>query len=125
MHMHHLHFTIDQLRKENLVKATEAIAFLILAFFITVYLPTILFQFVFASQQLTEEPAVIRYIPVASFVIAIAYFVYALVGNVRRMLQIMKLEKQMAMMDDHDHNDHEEMSMSEAKRTPKRKVSRK
>lgn len=120
MHMHHLHFTIDQLRKENLVKATEAIAFLILAFFITVYLPTILFQFVFASQQLTEEPAVIRYIPVASFVIAIAYFVYALVGNVRRMLQIMKLEKQMAMMDDH-----QEMSMTEAKAVTKRKIARK
>lgn len=125
MHMHHLHFTIDQLRKENLVKATEAIAFLILAFFITVYLPTILFQFVFASQQLTEEPAVIRYIPVASFVIAIAYFVYALVGNVRRMLQIMKLEKQMAMMDDHDHDDHEEMSMTETKSVAKRKIARK
>lgn len=86
-------FKIDQLRKENLIAAVEAIAFLVLGFFVTVYLPSLLYQFAFDPTTLTEEPAVVRYIPIASFVVAVAFFLYALVGNTRRMMEIRKLEQ--------------------------------
>lgn len=90
-----IQFSIDQLRKENLIKAVEAIAFVVLAFFITVYLPSLMYQFVFDAATLTEEPEVMKFIPVVSFAIATAYFLFALVGNLRRMNKIKALEKQL------------------------------
>lgn len=144
MHAHHLEFKIDQLKKDKMILALESIAIFILALFVTVFLPQLLFQFYYAGQDLTAEPQLVKYIPAASFVVAILYFVYATVLMVGKKMKIMQLEKELSMMpmdgdcncdcgacqDHEDHHswmtddDEEEMSMKKdsKKKTTKKKA---
>lgn len=98
MHAHHLEFKIDQMRKDKMILILETISIFILALFVTAFLPQLLFQFVFANQQLTAEPPVIQYIPVVSFAAAILYFIYATVMVMMKKMKINQLEKEISMM---------------------------
>lgn len=98
MHTHNLEFRIDQLRKDKMILILESIAIFIFALFVTVFLPQLLFQFLFANKELTAEPPVIKFIPVVSFAIAMIYFVYATVLLMMKKMKIMQLEKEMSMM---------------------------
>ena len=113
---HHLEFQIDQLKKDKMILALESIGMFLFSFFLTVYLPQLLFQFLFANQQLTEEPPVMKYIPVASFVIAVGYFFYATAMVMMKAMKVKQLSKELSMMPmddccggecgcDHDHHD--------------------
>lgn len=93
-----LEFKIAQLRQDKIILILETIAVFILALFVSVFLPQLLFQFVFSTQELTAEPAVLRYIPVVSFVGAILYFVYATVMCLMKKMKIMQLEKELSLM---------------------------
>ncbi len=91
----HLHFKIDQLRKDQMIYAIEAIAVLVMSVFVALFLPQILFKYLYANQALMEEPALLANLPTIIFAIGIGYFVFAMVGNLMRMMQIKKLEKQL------------------------------
>lgn len=114
MHMHPLQFSIDQLRKDKMIYAIESISVFILAIATTIYLPSLLIQYVYANQQLTEEPALLTYIPAAAYGISLLFFVYAMVTNIMRMQKIKKLEKELSLVDFEDQgcscaHDHVEM----------------
>jgi len=93
-----LQFQIEQLRQEKMIYAVESVAVFILSLFLSVFLPNLLFQYVFANQQLTEAPKVLEYIPVASFVIGVGFFLFSMAGNFLRMLKVRNLEKQLAAL---------------------------
>jgi ABC-type multidrug transport system fused ATPase/permease subunit len=149
MHIHHLEFKIDQMRKDKMILALETIVVFILALFVTAILPQLLFQFLFADKQLTAEPPLIKYIPVISFVAAILYFFYATFSVMMKKMKINQLEKEIAMMmidsddccsdgscdcgHDHGHSHHDWMDegmdmadeMTETVSKPKRKTAAK
>jgi hypothetical protein len=91
-------FQINQLRAKNLQRTLESLSVFILAIFVSALLPSLLVRYVYAGQQLFEEPELLQYIPLVSFVIGIAYFIYALVSNIMREMKIDRLERQMMGM---------------------------
>lgn len=97
MHVKRLQFEIAQLRQQKLLIATEAIAVTLLAVVVAVFLPTLMYQYVYAGQQLTAEPEVVKMIPVLSFTAAILFFVYATITNFSRMTRIKRLERELMM----------------------------
>lgn len=119
--MHPLQFKIDQMRKQNMTSAIESIAVFLLAIATTIYLPSLLIQYVYANQQLTAEPALLTYIPLVSYGIATLFFLYAMINNIMRMMKIKSLEKELELVDfehdgcncdhDHDHDHHEHVEM--------------
>lgn len=96
--MHHHSHTAEQLRSKNQTTMITAVAVLVASLFVTAILPTLLLRYVYAG-QLFEQPMLLEYIPVVSFVVGVGYFLVSVVGNAMRALRIMKLEKEM-MMDD-------------------------
>lgn len=97
--MHSKHFKIEQLRARNAQKVQEALLVLILALFVTAMLPSILVQFVFTSANPFEQPAVLQYIPVASFAVAIIYLAMVMIGNWSREKKAVALENELVMND--------------------------
>ena len=96
MHSYH-QFKIQQLRLDKLIIGIETIAVYIFAIMMTVFLPSLLYQFVFVNQQLTAEPPVVTYIPAASFGLAVLVSLYAIVKCLGKWQMIKKLEKDMMM----------------------------
>ncbi len=91
--MHH-QFQAQQLRTQSVVKAVESIAVFVFALFTSALLPSLLFRYLYANQELTEQPKMLEYIPVAAFVVGVAYFVYAMVGNWARDGKARRLEQE-------------------------------
>lgn len=104
MHMtKQLKFKISQLRKDKMIAGIESISVFIFALFISVFLPNLLMQYVYTDPNLTALPPVVQYTPLVAFVVAVGYFLYAMIGNMTRMMTIKKLEKELAesyLMDD-------------------------
>ncbi len=88
-------FKIQQLRLDKMILGIETIAVFILAVMVTIFLPSILYTYAYADQQLTAEPPVMQYIPVASFGVAVLFFAYATLKSIGKMRQIAKLEREM------------------------------
>lgn len=88
-------FKIAQLRAQSQLVMVEALALFIFALFVNIFLPQILFQYVYANQDLLAEPALLTYIPTVSFAVSTLYFVFAAVGNFFRRRQIAKLTQEM------------------------------
>lgn len=95
-----LQFQVNQLRQKNQVKALEAIAVFLLALFVTAILPSLLIQYVYANQQLFEQPLVLELIPMVSFVVATAYFIYVAVTNWMREAKAARMEREMMGVSD-------------------------
>ncbi len=93
-----LFFQVQQLRARNLQRILESIATSVLAFVVAAFLPSLLVKYLYAGQQLFEEPALLGYIPVACFVVAVGYFIYAMVTNAMREMKAMRLEKEVMTM---------------------------
>ncbi len=91
-------FKITSLRQEKMATGIEAITILFFSTFVALFLPQLLFQYVYAGQALTQPPALLQYIPLAAFIIGTAYVLYAIVSNVQRGMMIKKLEKEMMGM---------------------------
>ncbi len=125
-----LQFQISQMRQEKQIYTLESIAVFLFSLFLSAFLPQILFRYLYANQQLLEQPKLLEYIPVAAFLIGVGFFIFAMVGNIMRMMKIAKLEKELAqvsMMDDgccggdcdcgpqgaHDHHEHMMADMAE------------
>jgi hypothetical protein len=113
-----LQFKISQLRHENLAYTMDSIGVFLFSLFLSAFLPQILFRYLYANQQLLEQPKVLEYIPVAAFVIGVGFFIFAMVTNIMRKMKIMKLEKELAQLNEMgcdcggmcDCGDHDHMS---------------
>lgn len=92
------HFQAQSLRAQNIAKAVESIAVFVFALFMASVLPQLLFKYYYANMDLTEQPKLLEYIPVAAFVVGVGYFVYAMAGNWLRDAKAKKLEMQMIEM---------------------------
>ncbi len=95
-------FKIAQLRQDKVVYMVEAIAVFIFVLFINAFLPQILLKYVYANQQLTQEPVLFEYLQNASFILGVGYFLFAILGNLMRAMKIAKLEKEMMSMEMND-----------------------
>ena len=107
-------FKIQQLRTKSLLKTLESIAVFMFSLFLTLFLPNILVRYVYAGQQLFEQPAILEYLPMITFAIGVAYFLYAMVTNLMREMAAQKLEKEVESMvgcDCDDCDDHHHMPM--------------
>jgi hypothetical protein len=93
-----LKFKITQLRQEKVINAIESVTVFMFCIFLSVFLPNLLFRFVYANQQLTETPKVLENLPVAIFVVGVGYFLYAMLGNLLRSSKIRRLEKELDEM---------------------------
>jgi hypothetical protein len=91
-----IEFQISQLRQAKVIHDLHAITVMVFSFFAILFLPRLLFTYYYANMALTEEPALMKHIPLIFFVIGTAVFLYAMVTNALRALKIAKLEKQLA-----------------------------
>jgi hypothetical protein len=95
-----LRFKISQLRQEKVISMVESIAVFVFCLFITAFLPQILFKYIYANQQLTQEPPIFNFIQTGAFVVGAGYFLFAAAGNIARKMKIRALEKQLENMGD-------------------------
>ncbi len=100
-----LQFKIDQLRKEKMILGIESIAVFIFSLFISIFLPQLLYTYFYADQQLLAEPKLLTYIPVISFVIGIAYFLYMVFMNTSKATQVKRMEAELAALSEDTLND--------------------
>ncbi|MDQ3008144.1 MAG: hypothetical protein M3Q81_00950 [bacterium] len=90
-------FMIDQLRKRSLQATMETISVSVMSFFVLALLPSLLIRYVYANQQLFEQPKALEYIQLAAFLIGVVHFIYTMVSNLRREAQIRQLSKPTAV----------------------------
>jgi hypothetical protein len=88
-------FQIEQLRAHNLHKTLEALLVMLGALFVTALLPSLLIRYVYANQQLLEEPRALQVIPAISFAVGLGYALYVLITNFLRERKAAQLEAQM------------------------------
>lgn len=90
-------FQIQELRSVNQQKLLEAIVVLFTAIFITALLPSLLLEYLYADQVLTEAPPLLKYLPVVVFSVGILYVVYVFASNMTRSNKIAQLENSLLM----------------------------
>lgn len=93
----HTRFVINQLRTKNVWKELELISVLVMIIFVSSLLPTLLLRYVYTDPTMMETPAIFEVIPVFSFVLGAAMFIYVVVSNLMREMRAMKLEKALEM----------------------------
>lgn len=94
--MNATHFQVNQLRLRSLVTLVEALLVSFVALIASAILPALLLRYVYAGQQLLAQPKVLEYLPLATFVVIVGYFLYAMVSGFMREMSARKLEKQLA-----------------------------
>jgi len=142
------HFKVMEIRKRSMVHTTEAIMVIFAALLAIAILPSILLKYLYAGQQLFEQPKLLEYVPIVSFGIATFYFLRALIGNMKRDSEVKRLMVEIDMMGDdccgssrgsssNDGNDDEEWDddlqeleellaeVEEEEKTPKKKAAKK
>jgi len=92
---HNLDFKIATLQQENTNRLLESLVIFIAAFFVVALLPQLLVRYLYADAQLLEAPKALELIPVVSFAFASAYFVFAMITNFLRSLQMKKMQAEM------------------------------
>jgi len=93
-----LHFQVQQLRAMSLQRLIESLLVLLLALFISALLPSILIRYLYANQQLFEQPPLLDYIPLVAFVVGVGYFLFVAVTNLMREAKARGLERQAMVM---------------------------
>lgn len=88
-----LQFTIDQMRKEKMVYGIDSLAVSLIMVLTAVFLPELLYRVVFANPESSLDPNVLNNVAPVAYGIAVAYFVFAMVGNFLRCKKIERLEK--------------------------------
>lgn len=91
-----LQFKISQMRQDKIIYAIEAIAVIIFALFTSALLPTLLIRYVYANQQLFQQPKALEYIPIVAFVIGAGYFIYATIMMISKARSIKAMEAELA-----------------------------
>ena len=90
-------FKINHLRMTNIQKLLEGLLVLVGAIFVSALLPSLLFQYIYANQALTENPPVLEYMPTVVFGFSVLYLIYIVMGMMVRGKQIVKLETELAL----------------------------
>lgn len=75
----------------------EGLFAVVASLFVTALLPSLLIKYFYANAQLFEQPKLLEYIPVATFVISGAYIVFVIFGNVTRGAKIRQAEAELAI----------------------------
>ncbi|HZZ98415.1 MAG TPA: hypothetical protein VFG51_00615 [Candidatus Saccharimonadia bacterium] len=90
-----IQFQIEQLRMDKVIYDLHSIAMCFLAVLTAVFLPQILFQFVYLSNPTPSATNVLTWIPVISYVVAAAVTVLSFLGNIMRWKKIKALEREL------------------------------
>ncbi len=93
-------FQIQSLRAVNQQRTLESILVFIAALFVSALLPSLMIQYLYADQMLTEAPVVIEHMSGVTFAIAMLYLLFVLIGNFIRGKKIAQLERELAIMTD-------------------------
>jgi hypothetical protein len=88
-------FQIEQLRAKNMYKTMEALFILVAALFVSALLPSLMVRYVYANQQLFEEPLALQIVPLVAFVIGIGEAIFVLVTNFRREMKANRMEAEL------------------------------
>lgn len=89
-----LKLKIKSLQADRLYVAVESISVIIISLFVSALLPSLLVRYVYANQQLFEQPKLLEIIPVAAFVISVSFAAYAIISNILRTIKIASLIKE-------------------------------
>jgi len=92
-----LQFKIQNLRSTTMQRTTEGLFVVVASLFVTALLPSLLIKYFYANAQLFEQPKLLEYIPVATFVISVAYIVFVIFGNMTRGAKIRQAETELAI----------------------------
>lgn len=87
---------IAQLRNKNMLAIQESILVLLTAVFIALLLPQVLIRFVYANQNLLEEPMALLYLSPILLAVGLLQVVFTFIGNFKRTRQIAALEQELA-----------------------------
>lgn len=91
-------FKIQQLRTKNLTAAVESIAMVTGAVVANMLAPQLLLKYVYTdTSAMLEAPAIFTYFPLVTYTIALAYFIYAMVGNFMRNRKAAVLEQELLL----------------------------
>jgi hypothetical protein len=90
---------IARVGAKSLQKTIEALLVIVAMLFVSAFLPQFLIRYLYASQQLFEQPKLLEYLPVGTFVIGIGYFLFVLVGNFMRGRKMAQLEQELRDME--------------------------
>lgn len=91
-------FKIQQLRTKNLTAAVESIAMVTGAVVANMLAPQLLLKYVYTdTSAMLEAPAIFTNFPLATYSIALAYFIYAMVGNFIRNRKASVLEQELLL----------------------------
>ncbi len=91
-----LMFQIDQLRKDKMIFALEAIKVSFAAVLTAVFLPELLFRLLYSNTALKLDPEMLSLIPGISYGVAMVWSIFVGVTNVMRWSKIKALEQQLA-----------------------------
>ncbi|PIR59094.1 MAG: hypothetical protein COU69_01745 [Candidatus Pacebacteria bacterium CG10_big_fil_rev_8_21_14_0_10_56_10] len=91
----HLHFQITRLQRTNVQRLLEGVLVVVVALIVAAILPGLLIRYVYAGQQLLEQPQVLELVPTLSFLVAVVYAGYVFVGNFLRSARINTLERRL------------------------------
>ena len=96
---------IQALRSTNQQRILEGILVFIAALFVSALLPSLMLQYFFADQMLTEAPLVIEHMSGVTFTIAMLYLLFVVIGLFTRGKKIAQLQRELAMMTDSSANE--------------------
>ena len=90
-----LQFEADQTRKDEMACGINGLLVVFVAVLSAVFLPEILYRYLFGSGQSNFDPQVLALVPTVAYAVAVLFSVYVLFANVVRKLKIRKLEKEL------------------------------
>ena len=79
------HAQLADLRMQNLIRAVQSIMVFTAAIIANAFLPQIIITYMYTQEQLltlTEQPRILELLPLITFGLAAAYFVYTVIANV-------------------------------------------
>jgi hypothetical protein len=88
-------FKIEQMRMQNLIAMIESVAVFVFCFFVAVFLPNILYKYLYSNPMTQQPPAYLDHMPAVIFAIGVLNFLYVLLMNLARRGKIAQLEKDM------------------------------
>ncbi|MCB9812821.1 MAG: hypothetical protein H6772_00300 [Pseudomonadales bacterium] len=90
-------FAVQQLRTKNLNKGVETISIFVAAVVANMLVPQLLIRYVYDPTLLTEAPPIFEYLPLVTYSIALAFFLYAMIGNLLREMKAKKMEIELSL----------------------------
>lgn len=78
---------VTDLRLQSMTRAIESIMVFVAAIVANVFLPQLIINVMYTQEELltlTEQPAILEMLPVITFGVSAAFFVFTVVGNIMR-----------------------------------------